>query len=165
MTLAAGAAEPDIHDAAAPEPFKLVDHWQAGYLKFAGREPRTLQELALARADYEHQRRRAEVKAMAKKLELLDPFLPALFERGLKFSYRNIGTQDKGKTLRIECEAFSLRDDKLYAALIELGFHEVDRSSYSPRSDYEQVTLKHGRALLLKIDVTKKPAAPEGAAP
>jgi hypothetical protein len=148
----------------ASAPFRLVDTFQADYLKFQRREPRTLEELAIARADYEHARRRAEIKAMAKKLALLDAFLPALFERGLKFCYRNVTTQDHGKTLRIECEAFSLKDDRLYAALIDLGFREVERSSYSAKSDYEQVILKHGRALLVKIDVTKKPAAPEGSA-
>lgn len=143
------------HRATAPA-FRLVDDFQAGYLKFNGREPRTLEELAIARADYEHSRRRAEIKAAAKKMALLDPFLPALAERGIKLSWRTIGTTDHGKTLRIHTETFSLQDDKLLAALLELGFREVERKSYSEKTSHEYVTLKHGRALLVQIDATKK---------
>lgn len=135
--------------------FRLVDQHQA-HLKFANREPRTLHELAVARTNYEHERRIAELGAMAKKLSLLDEHLPALAEHGITFSRRDISTTDGGKTLRILPEVFSLRDDKLYAALIALGFREVDRSSYRKDAEFEQVTLKHGRALLVKIDVTKR---------
>lgn len=164
MIAAAGLAGPQ----GASAPFRLVDDFQAGYLKFQRREPRTLEELLLAREHYRHECRLRQIKTMAQKLALLEPFLPALAERGLKFSYRDIDPWDDPKTpgtiLRILPASFTLHDDRLYSALIELGFREIARTSYSAKSDHEQVTLKHGRALLVRIDVTKKPAAPEGGA-
>jgi hypothetical protein len=142
--------------------FRLIDDFQAQYIKFAGREPRTLEELAIALADNEHRRRLAEIKAMGKKLALLDEFLPALAERGIKVWARDIHSSDGGKTLRIYPSMFVGNDDKLHAALIDLGFNEVERKS-NHRDD--TVTLRHGRWLVVAIDVTKAatPAAAEAA--
>ncbi len=139
--------------------FRLVDDFQAGCIKFAGREPRTLEELAIARADYEHRRRLAEIKAMSKKLALLDAFLPALAERGIKLNRRDITTYD-GKTLRMPEPMFE-RDNKLSAALIDLGFREIERKDIF--RDEQTVTLKHGRALLISLTVKKAPVEPVGA--
>lgn len=137
---------------------RLVDDFSAKYVKFNGREPRTLEELAIALADNEHRRRLAEVKAMAKNLARLDDFLPALAERGIKIWPRDIHSSDGGKTLRIYPGMFTGGvDDKLCAALLELGFREVERRSNS-RND--TVKLQHGRWLVVEIDVTK----PEGGA-
>lgn len=147
----------------ATAPFRLLDDFQAGYIKFAGREPRTLAELQIARADYEHRRRLAEVKAISAKLAQLDPFLPALAERGVKLCFRNITSSDGGKTVRIYGPAMGA-DNALFDALIALGFKEVERRDSF--RDEQTVTLKHGRALLISIDVKKvvaPTATPEGA--
>jgi hypothetical protein len=140
--------------------FRLVDEFQAGYIKFNGREPRTLEELAIAKADYEHRRRLAEIKAMSKKLALLDAFLPALAESGVKLGYREINTWDGGKTLRFTTFDSREGDKKLFDALIALGFKEIERKDSF--RDEQTVTLKHGRWLVVSLDV-KKAAATETA--
>jgi hypothetical protein len=136
---------------AVTKPFQLVDDFWKDRLKFNGRTPRNLQELLVARADYEHRRRLAEIKAMAHKLALLDEFLPALAAKGVQIAHRDITTWDGGKTLRIHA-GWSLTSDKLYAALVELGFKEIEREDLG--SD-QLVTMKHGRALLVRIDVSR----------
>jgi len=138
--------------------FRLVDDFQAGYLKFAGREPRTLEELQITRADYEHRRRLAEVRSMRAKLALLDPLLPALAERGIKLANRTMYAWDGGKALSIATGAFEHQDDKLCEALLSLGFREIERKDYFGRTDH--VMLKHGRALLVRLEVSKKATAP-----
>jgi len=140
---------------------RLVDQWQT-HLKFNGREPRTLEELAIAKADYEHRRSRAEIKTLQTKLRLLDEHLPALAARGINLAYRDFATYDSGKTLRILPSLTSRGDDKLLAALLALGFREVGRKDWGVGQ--ELVTLKHGRALVVAIDVSK-PAASDAAAP
>lgn len=132
-------------------PVRLISDWQT-HLKFCGREPKTLEELAIAKADYEHRRRLAEIKALRVRLALLDQFLPALTERGINLAHRDLCTYDGGKTLRVQT-AICSRDDKLFAALIDLGFREIERTNWGSRE--EQVKLKHGRSLVLAIDVTK----------
>lgn len=142
-------------EAAAPAGrFRLLDDFQASYLKFNGREPRTLQELALARAERNHRIRLAEIKAMAPKLALLDELLPALAARGVTLSHRDAATLDGGKTLRV-MHAFGA-DNKFCEALMAVGFKEIDRRDSF--RDEQTVTLKHGRSLLIQLDV-KKPAA------
>jgi hypothetical protein len=136
--------------------FLLLDSFQASYLKFNGREPRTLEEVAIARADYEHRRRLAEIKAIAKKLALLNEFLPALAEYGVNIGSRNITTWDNGKTLRFT-SPISGFDNRLFDALIALGFKEVERKDSF--RDEQTVTIKHGRALRISIDVTKAAAS------
>lgn len=136
----------------------LIDEYQA-HLKYAGREPRTLTELAIARADYEHRRRLAEVKSIAPKLALLEALLPALAERGIRLNRRDISTHDGGKTLRVQ-PSFCGRDDALLAALLDLGFREIERREWSSRD--ATVKLQHGRWLILSIDVS--PPAPPAAA-
>lgn len=138
----------------------LLDRWQ-DHLRFQGRAPRTLEELAIAHADYLHRIRLAEIKALRSKLAQLDAFVPALAERGIRLGRREICTYDGGKSLRIPrplCEM----DDKLHAALLELGFREVSRKDWG--RDDEQVTLKHGRSLLVQVDVRKAAVAPAPAA-
>lgn len=132
-------------------PVRLISEWQT-HLKVYGREPRTLEELAIAKADYEHRRRLAEIKVLRAKLALLDQFLPALAERGINLAHRDLCTYDHGKTLRVQT-AICSRDDKLFAALIDLGFREIERKDWGSKE--EQVKLKHGRSLVLIIDVTK----------
>lgn len=140
--------------------FRLLDSFQAKYFKYQGREPRTLEELAITLADNEHSRRLAEIKAMRARLALLDQFLPALAERGIKVWARDIHSNDRGKTLRIYPGTFSNNDDKLHAALLELGFKEVERK---PNTRDDTVKLQHGRWLVVSIDVTKT-QAPAGSA-
>lgn len=141
-------------------PFRLLDEFQVGYIKFAGREPRTLEELQVARADYEHKHRLAEVKAMRTKLALLDPLLPALAERGIQLARRTFCAWDGGKVLSILTGTFEKNDDKLRDALLALGFKEIERKNYFGRTDH--VVLKHGRALMVRLEVSM--LQPEGGA-
>lgn len=121
------------------------------HLKVGGRAPRTLTALATARADYEHGRRIAEIKAMAPKLELLAAFLQPLAARGIELANREIKKWPSTTFLRIQ-PAICTRDDRLYAALLELGFREIERKDWG-REDL--VHMKHGRSLVVVIDVTK----------
>lgn len=153
----------DSQAASAPRAtgrFRLVDDFEAGHIKFQGREPRTLEELAIARADSEHRHRLAEVKAMRAKLALLEQFLPALAERGIKLADRKLSLWHGGKVLRIESRASTSSDNKLHAALIELGFREISRK-HLWRDEYT-VTLQHGRWLAVSFLVTE--ASKEGGA-
>lgn len=154
------AASPAAGSGRRAPAFRLLDDFQAQYIKFAGREPRTLGELAIARADYEHRHRLAEIKAMAKKLALLDQLLPEIAERGIDLSRRTIYSWDSGKALSIPTGTFEKDDDKLYAVLLDLGFKEIERRDYFGRTDH--VMLKHGRALVLRLEVSK--SATEGGA-
>lgn len=136
--------------------FHVLDEFQRQYLKFNGREPRTLEEVAIARAEYLHRKRLAEIKALREKMALLDALLPALAARGIQIGHRDITTWDR-KTLRFTT-AFT-PDNKFFDALIAVGFKEVERKDSF--RDEQRVTLKHGRALLVSIDVKKAPVAAE----
>lgn len=144
---------------AAPEPFSLLTKWET-HLKVDGRAPRTLEGLLIARAEYAHRERMAEIKSIAAKLALLAPFLPELHRRGLRIAERDIASLDRGKTVRIRAPMLQT-DEALYAALVDLGFREIERSTWGFRDDL--VTLKHGRSLLVQIDVKKKVAEPVAA--
>lgn len=141
----------------------FVSQWQT-HIKFNGRAPRTLEELAIARADYEHGRRLAEVKKLAPKLALLAPFLPALAEAGADIARREFSLYKDGNGLaiRVMSEVMS-GDNKLFDALLALGFREVDRYRWAGDRGDAMVTLKHGRALLVKIDVRSAVASPVAA--
>lgn len=127
----------------------LIDQWSKN-LRFAGRAPRTLEEFNVARAEYDHGRRLAEIKAMRAKLALLGYVVPALANAGVRLADRDITTWDGGKSLRIQPPMLT-RDNKLHAALLELGFKEVERGR-SVCQDVD-VTLKHGRSLVLRITI------------
>lgn len=150
-------------NAAAPlQRFRLVDDFTARYLKFNGREPRTLSELAIARADLEHRRRLAEIKALEAKLALLDAHLPALAERGVSLANRELNTHDGGKTIRVFPPFSSSSDDsKLLASLLSLGFREIERRHRY--GDNWSVKVKHGRWLVVDLDI--KTPAPVAATP
>lgn len=132
--------------------FSLVDPYWGSHLKIAGRAPRTLEELAIARNDYEHRGRAAEIRAMRPKLELLNVFAKPLWDKGIKLGDYRITTWGRGKELRLSGSLFS-PETKLHAALIELGFREIERKDYGGRTDL--VTLKHGRSLMVMIEVAK----------
>lgn len=141
---------------APTDPFSLIDPYWGSHLKFAGRAPRTLEELAIARNDYEHRGRACEIKAMRPKLEQLNEFARPLWDKGIKLGEYKITKWGGGKELRLTGSLFS-PETKLQAALIELGFREIERKDYGGRTDL--VTLKHGRSLLVMIEVAKpKPA-------
>lgn len=129
----------------------LLDRWSQ-HLKFAGRAPRTLEELAVARAQFDHGRRLAEIKVMGKKLALLSDFVPALANAGIRLADRDINTWDGGKSLRIQPPLLT-RDNKLHSALLELGFQEIERRTAAGDVD---VTLKHGRSLVVSITIRAK---------
>lgn len=132
---------------------RLVDDWSAPYLKFNGREPRTLEELAIARQQLQHANRLREIKKMAAKLALLDEHLPALAERGIKMQFHNINAWDDGKVLSVWPPHGLGDNDKLRAALLAIGFREIERKDNFGRTDH--VLLKHGRALVLRLEVSK----------
>jgi len=148
-------------------PFTLVDeHWQS-HLKLNGRAPRTLEALAIAKANDEHERRLREIKGMRDKLALLDALLPQLAALGVRFNYREFQSfsLSGGKELRLYPQiGSSFVDDKLHAALLAVGFREIERKAGN-RDD--QVKMKHGRSLVIVLDVSKpkaEPAAPTAAA-
>jgi hypothetical protein len=132
---------------------RLVNDFNAPFIRFKGREPQTLEELEIARAEFEHRQRLAEIKTMAKNLERLQEHLPALAERGIKLADRKFNSTDFGKTLRILSSFALTLDDKLYAALLEIGFTEVERKPFLRESD--TVKLRHGRWLTVVIEVSK----------
>jgi len=142
-------------------PFQLLDQWD-NHLKFNGRAPRTLEEISAAHADYLHARRLAEIKSLRAKLALLDPFLRPLHDLGVRLARRDMSTWDHGKTLRI-MPAICTCDDKLHAALVELGFREIEREYAGSKED--RVKMKHGRSLIVVINVTKAAVSPAPAAP
>lgn len=142
-------------DTTATRPFRLIGQFE-DHLKFNGRAPRTLEEKLTAKADWEHRRRLAEIKAMSKKLAALFELVPALAAAGHNLADRDISTYDGGKTLRIPARVLT-RDDDLYKAMLALGFREIDRKDWGGRDD--KVTLKYGRSLVVWIDVSRAPAA------
>lgn len=125
------------------------------------RTPTSLQAQAEERANQDHSRRLAEIKAMAPLLARLDAFVPALKDQGLTVYVDGVRlyTQDRhGKRerlLRIDtCGVLDSRQPARWLhALLELGFTEVRRSE----PPVPQVTLRHGHLRVI-ID------APETAA-
>lgn len=134
---------------------RLVDDFSAPYLKFNGREPRTLEELAIARQLLSHSVRLREIKAMAAKLALLDAHLPALAEHGIKLQYFTAYPWDSGKVLSFHPPHGDRDNDQLRQALLAIGFREIERKDYFGRTDH--VLLKHGRALVVRLEVSKLP--------
>lgn len=136
-------------------PASAATLWVAGphldHLKVNGRPPRTLQDLAAARAEYAFISRMKEIEQMAPKLALLIPFLEPLAARGVALAKREITRWGRDKALRIQPMLFS-PDDQLHAALLAVGFREVSRREFI-REDL--VTLKHGRSLLVMINVSR----------
>lgn len=133
---------------------RLVEPWQT-HLKFNGRAPRTLLELGIAQAEYTHRQRLAELKPIAKKLELLDAFLPALAEQGIKLHNRDLTSFDSGRTIWVCC--YCGPDDEIHQALLCLGFRETERNETHVGSRTDRVYLKHGRSLVLTMEVSKLP--------
>lgn len=138
---------------ATPQPVPLAT-WQS-HLRFGGRAPRTLAEIARAQADYVHTSRLATIRAMAPKLAKLDELLPAIVAKGVDLHVREISSYDGGKTLSVQ-RPICQWDDKLFDVLLELGFVEVERRAFTTESD---VTLKHGRSLRVKVTISNFRAA------
>ena len=134
----------------------LIEPWQT-HLRFNGREPRTLHELGIAQADYAHRQRRAELKTSAKKLEQIDALLPLLDAQGIKLAGRDFGSYDGGKSITLHI--YRTPDDKLHQALLTLGFRELARKEIYAGARTDRVTLKHGRSLVLNLEVSKLPVA------
>lgn len=140
--------------------FHLVDDpfWISLYRDHFGRVPKTLADKNAMDEERRHRQRMNEIKAMTPKLALLDALLPALAEHGIKLNHREITPRREdslGVVLRMYPTAFNLADDKLHAALLAIGFREVARNHVLGT---DTVTLKHGRALHLQIEVSP-PAA------
>ena len=132
------------------KPVAMVDEWQT-HLKFNGRKPRTLAELATAQEEYRHAARMAEIRTMAPKLAKLDELLPAINEAaGFKVHNCDMTPMDKGKSIRIQSPMFS-EDFRLHAALLAVGFSEIGRKPWG--LGQALATMKHGRSLLVCVDV------------
>lgn len=123
--------------------------------------PTSLQAQAEERANQDHTRRLAEIRAMAPLLARLDAFVPALRERGLEVyptgvqlhtEYRD-GKQQR--VLRIDTSGIldSRKPGRWLEALLALGFTEVSRTT----GVVPQAVLRH-RHLLLKVDVPESAA-------
>lgn len=157
------AQAPQAAETPAPrpaEPYRLIGNFQ-DHLRFQGRKPRTLAEKLQAQADWDHGYRTAQLKRLADKFALLEPFLPHLAELGTPVHNRtfDLWHTKGGPTLGIQPSVFSgsQGDEKLNDALLHLGFKEVERTSYTACS-LDTVVLKHGRSLRVRIHVSTKPA-------
>lgn len=143
----------------------LLERWQRDHLQFQGREPRTLAEVAVAEADAQHRRRLAEIKTVSAKLALLDAFVEPLALDGVRIGCRHFLATDGGKTLRLHATlgAGTRYDARLHAALLGLGFREVERHRFYPNAPSDVVKLRHGRALTIELEVPR--AEPDGQPP
>jgi len=133
----------------------LISEWRADYIKFQGRRPRNLEELAIAEADSKYRGRLAEIKAMAKQMQLLDEFRrPLMAKHGIALGEMQIDKWglDRGVGLRVWSMALAAKDDKLRTALIALGFREIERKDWR---SHDLVLMKHGRWLVVAIDAPK----------
>lgn len=134
-------------------------------------------------ANQEHNRRIAELTALAPALEKLDAYVPQLEAQGLRFYTHNLslrrealaeGARTHRRVVRLHTDGYSLADKaastaKWFKALNGLGFATV---STEPGL-YPTALLRKG-ALLLRIDAHEswldstpsqpKPAEPAGAA-
>lgn len=137
-----------------PPAVRLVSEWEAASVKYEGREPRDLRELLIAREDRRHRSRLDEVARMGKKLELLQEFVAPLHARGIELSRYEYQVWDQGSVVRM-FGALMQPEDKLVAALQELGFKQIEQKDWG-RTDV--VKLRHGRWLVLAIDATKSQA-------
>lgn len=140
--------------------FHLVDDpfWISLYRDHFGRVPKTLADQTTMNEERRHRQRMGEIKAMAPKLALLDALLPDLATHGVRLGHRDITPRREeslGIVLRMYPTVFHQADDKLHAALLAIGFREIARSNVLGT---DTVTLKHGRALHLQIEVSR-PAA------
>lgn len=152
--------ETTIAKPAQAAPFRLVaDAFYAGmYRDHFGRVPTTLAELQQRREELRHDSRMAELKALAPKLALLDQLLPDLAKHGIDLSRREPSLRKVdgvGAVIRLVPDCFSRCDNILHAALLAVGFREIERKHICGT---DQVLLKHGRALHVMIDVTPAPA-------
>lgn len=141
---------------AQPGPFRLVSDpfWISTFRDHFGRTPTRLADLQICHEELRYRRRIAELKALAPKLALLDEVLPDLAKLGIDLSRRDVLLRKQdgiGVVLRYVPEIFMRRDDKLRAALIAVGFREIERKQMR---DDAQVILKHGRALHIMLDVS-----------
>lgn len=146
------------------EPFRLVSEpfWIGIYRDHFKRAPATLAEKAKMDADLHHSRRVAELKAIAPKLQLLDQLLPDLAKLGINLADREFTKRDVDKlgvVLRTLPSIFSRGDNKLHAALLAIGFREIERKRISGT---DQVIVKHGRALHIMLDLAPVQADQHG---
>jgi hypothetical protein len=116
----------------------------------------SLQAQAEDRANQDHNRRMAEIKAMAPLLARLDAFVPALHDRGLEVYVSNLQLHTeymndrRVKVLRIDtCGMLDSRRPARYLeTLLAAGFVEEHRSE----GVMPQAILRHGH-LRVKVDV------------
>lgn len=152
--------QPQTQASAAPAPYRLVaDPFYADvYRDHFKRVPTTLADLAACREELSYRRRIAEVRTLAPKLALLDALMPQLAPATVAdlarrdFMRRHV--DGIGVVLRLLPGVFSRHDDKLQAAFLAVGFREIARRTSAGN---DEVTLKHGRALFIMLDVSTPP--------
>ncbi|MDR3409666.1 MAG: hypothetical protein P4L87_01770 [Formivibrio sp.] len=115
-------------------------------------KPQTFQQRLLAHELTRHKQRLAEIKKQEPKLRLFEPIAIALAERGLEVALGWSISDYPHDALRITRGSLTGYDQKLYDALVEMGFKEVSRRG----NYYVSVHLKMGR-LTLALTIEEVP--------
>jgi hypothetical protein len=128
------------------------------------RRPLGLQAQLEDAANGDHNRRMAEIQAMAPLLALLDPHMPGLRALGLDLSPDNLGLAHEhigGRRLKVlRAQTGGLFNDirrtcEWLEALRALGFAEISRTD---SAHYPTALLRRGH-LLVRVDVLRTPPA------
>lgn len=105
-------------------------------------EPSTYLGKLIAHEERRHAYRLAEIKKMSTKLIMLEPVAKALEAKGIRLTLDSLLEVYSKSALYLSTGIFDDKNPRLYNALIDLGFQEVERNSVTI---YEQATLKKGR--------------------
>jgi hypothetical protein len=120
----------------------------------------TLHARLIAYENDRHARRLAEIKSVATKLRMFEPTAAALEARGIYLSRDSYLNASSDKALHLQAGGFITIDEgRLYNALTELGYTEIERSEHS---NYATCLMKQGRltvALSIPAGHTYSPPA------
>lgn len=107
-------------------------------------KPQTFHQRQLAHEHLRHKQRLAEIAKQESKLRLFEPIAVALAERGIEVALGWSISDYPHDALRITRGSLTGYDQKLYDALVEMGFKEVSRRGHY----YISVHLKRGKLTL-----------------
>jgi hypothetical protein len=123
--------------------------------------PTTFRERLLAHEHQRHAARLAEIKEAEARLRALEPTIATLQARGISL-WCDSTLGNYWKSLTLTCGTLTEWDNKIYDALVDLGFTEIDRYTGGP---YAHCTLKQGRnKVRVSIMADHKPAPNAAAA-
>lgn len=116
----------------------------------------SLYDACIAHAESVRRDRLKELKDMQAKLALLEAFIPALKERGCELHPSRLHWCRSEKAIRLESPLFDSGNRRLYGALVELRFVEIDRRDHGT---WAVLKMKHGR-LVVNLSVATKHLPP-----